>query len=143
MLDKLATASGCGYDLVVSMDTTFKISKQGYSLVVFGVIDRQQQFHTVAVALISKLTTVIYRGFLQDVVKFAQDNGVIGLNPAFAVIDGEVELRNALKAAFISMCYFQTDLNVSCCNKQGFQHSLPLLTPDSELEGGVHSDPVI
>ena len=100
---------------VAHIDTTYKITTVGYSLVVYGITDIQGRLHPVAFMLTSTESEEDFVNFyvgLNDLCK----NMNIDYNPRFIMQDHCQASYNAAKTVYpdtnLLMCYFHVKLNM-------------------------------
>ena len=98
------------------IDSTFKINKNGFPLVVFGRSDIHRQFHSIAFMLTSHEKECDYFYFYNALVRIANVLNIQFL-PDYIVQDGCDAMRNAAITIFkeksqVLMCFFHLKKNV-------------------------------
>lgn len=100
----------------IAADCTFKITMQGYPLLVICIIDQMRKAHPVAFACITNQEQIDYTFVFQTLVSAAVNQGG-DVRVANFLSDGELALKNAARCVFgqavvLLNCYFHVKENI-------------------------------
>ncbi|XP_021700374.1 uncharacterized protein LOC110678751 isoform X1 [Aedes aegypti] len=100
---------------VVAADCTFKVTVEGYPLLVVAVIDNMRHAHPVAFGIIANQEHTDYQFAFQSILQASSKLGFRVVVTAF-LSDGELALKNAARAVFdepkLLNCYFHFTQNL-------------------------------
>lgn len=103
--------------MMIHVDSTFKVNRAGYPLLVIGVSDRNGSFHLVAVAVVSHRTQLVWKRFLSKILHLAEQMNLAEPSIAYAMTDEDTAQINALASVFpgvtVLRCYFHLMKNAS------------------------------
>jgi hypothetical protein len=98
------------------VDTTFKITRNDFPLLIFGRSDKSRQFHKIAFMITSREQEPDFVLFYESLCQIAKKLK-IRFKPRYIVQDGSEAMKNAALTVFkdvqILMCYFHIKHNVS------------------------------
>ena len=100
---------------VYHLDCTYKLTKNRFPLLVFGVSDYSGQFHPIAYALLSHECGLDFEWFFNSLKTLTESLGIV-LKPKYLMMDACDASWNAAAKVFpettILMCYFHVKFNV-------------------------------
>ena len=103
------------YHGVFHIDGTYKMTVQGYPLIVFGVTDIQGVFHPICFMLTSHETEIDFTTFYNGLYRQCDLMG-IEFEPEFVMQDAQESSYNAVKKLFpnvqVLMCYYHVCENI-------------------------------
>ena len=102
-------------DSLFHIDLTYKIIKQAYPLLVFGVSDKSRQFHPIAFMFLSHWCEEDFLHFFKSLIKITDQLRII-LDMKLVCQDADMACFNAIMHLFpdtiVIMCWFHVMINV-------------------------------
>ena len=115
MMSSKALLSNLSREGMFHIDGTYKITKNGFPLMVFGITDMAHTFHPIAFCVTSHESEADFSEFFNGIIKVAEDLD-ISFNPKYFVMDACGASANAVNSCFedvsITMCWFHLKMNV-------------------------------
>ena len=87
---------------IFHFDATYKITKNGFPLVIFGRSDISRQFHKIAFMITSHEKEFDYIYFYESLCQIARKLN-IRFKPSYIVQDGSDAMRNAICSVFLEI----------------------------------------
>jgi hypothetical protein len=104
-------------NVVFHIDCTYKVIKQLYPLIVFGITDIDHHFHPIALMITSHEQTIDFVRFFRSLNKLIKEKLNYNFSPTFIITDHSSAMFNAIEKDYKSLCqhitcFFHLMLNV-------------------------------
>ena len=115
LLDSAYHSKGCYHQ-----DYTYKITKNGFPLLVFGISDQAHRFHPIAFGIMSHEQEIDFEEFYKGLIDLSK-KFYIAFNPEYIMQDAwDASYKSAIKNfedVNILMCWYHVMANVICLLK--------------------------
>ena len=82
------------------VDGTYKLTWQGFPVLIFGITDTQHRFHPVSLSLVSHERTSAYEHLFTALKEAHADESGNELEPVFVIADGSAAITAAMRRRF-------------------------------------------